>query len=546
MKWAFQAKKSENDQVKLVGQYVDNDCIFVFSGRSTPNGKYPCEIRIRLLSPTTGKTLQVEGAQRREKKKKLTPEEMKAFEMGKQVEKLNAVTTVYCTSLKEQAIKDAVKKGAQRLYKRNYLAVQKSIKRMAPVGSIHAMAMFHTYQKEFFLSQSTKEKDRTREEKKKALESICAALDAKPVNELSVKDLRSVYLTLAKSKADWLFGVARKFFEYCRGKAYTGINPVTAYLDYYAAKNISNSPGGRKAAKIHRIDQDKEEILQRRTNEKIGTPFAMVIPLAKDAGLNVDEIWKLKWADVLIEGEGAKRTVRIRNFHPNYKSGTQNFTRPLLPPGRFPLLAHYDFLRATYTAKALKGMYVVPDAKNPQKQANKSAITAYIRSELLQSGIRYEILVSCNIQNPKSPGGVGIVLCREHYAYMLEEQCGIEPSSGEKAFMLGEEINQVTDNYYVSYIGADGVHRLEGLVRRDSRFAPEPASEEPITEQVLNDGGIEKTLNAAGADKLTGCLGKLVIPPGGQLNIYSTYGLHGDIKARISGHNDLELKKFDC
>lgn len=546
MKWIYKPEFDKKGVLqKATGQYTYGGCLFPFRVTHPPNGKYPYEIHIRLLSPATGKTLQVEGEQRRKKKKTFTTNETKAFEAGKQVEKLNASTTVYTSRRSEEGIKEGVKKGAQRLYKENYQAIDKAIKNTVNTGSLHAMAMFQSYQKEFFLTRSTKEKASTRKEKTNGLMSICAALDGKPVNELTVTDIHSVYVNLPPKKANWLIGVANSFFDYCREKAYSGPNPIATYLDHYAEKKDTESPGGEKAAKIHRIDQDKEAILQQRAREKIRAPFALAVILAKDAGLGIDEIWNLKWGDILIDGDGPERSVQIRNFQEDYNGGTQNYTRPLLPAGRQLLLLQYDQLRETHTKKALQSMYVVPDAQNPKEKANKSAITAYIRTELLHSGIRYETLSMCGIGNAKRLGGAGIVLCHEHYKHMLTEQCGIEPSSAEMMYMMGKRIVQITDDYYVSYIGADGKHRLKGYVRRDSRFAPEPAPTKPITEHKTEDGKVEKVLHAAGADKLTGCLGKIVIPPGGQLYVYSEYGLQGDIKVRTPGCDDSATEKLE-
>ena len=190
-------------------------------------------------------------------------------------------------------------------------------------------------------------------------------------------------------------------------------------------------------------------------------------------------------------------------------------------------------------------MYVVPDAKNPKKQAATSAITTYIRTELLHSGISYGTIALCGIKSSKRLGGAGIILCNEHYRHMLQEQCGIDSTSADMTFLTGGEINQITDDYNVSYIGADGEHRLEGAARRDSRFAPEPAPTKPITERKTEDGKLEKVLHAAGADRLTGCLGKIVIPPGEQLYIYSEYGLQGDANIRVSDYGDPATEKFE-
>lgn len=541
MNWIYNPEYTEDGELKKAsGQYTYSDCLFPYWVRSPPNGKTPYEVHIRLLSPETGKTLQVEGKRRQKKKKTFSAEEQKMFEDGKQVEKLNATTTVYIRDGTEATVKAAVKKGAERLYRQNYHTIKKALKNMASAASIHALAMYHTYSKEFFLTFYTKNKASTRKEKQNALESICAGLDDKPIDELTTTDLHTVYQTLAKSKATGLFAMTEKFFEFCRGKAYTGPNPVTKYLEASAAKKGKKSPGGDKAEKIHRIDQDKEELLRKQIKKKIGTQFAMVFLLAIDAGLNVKEIQELKWKDVLIDGVGMDRTVQIRIFHPEYTGGTQNYTRPLLPAGRQLLLSHYDQLREKHTARALEKMYVVPDANDPKKQATTSAITSHIRSELLQSKIALY-----GVKNGKHPGGAGIILCNEHYRHMLQEQCGIDSTSADMTFLTGGEIKQITDDYYVSYIGTDGERRLEGTVRRDSRCAPEPVLAKPITERKTKDGNVEKTLHASGADKLIGCIGKVVIPPGGQLYIYSEYGLQGDANIRVSDYGDPATEKFE-
>lgn len=243
MNWIYNPEYTEDGELKKAsGQYTYSDCLFPYWVRSPPNGKTPYEVHIRLLSPETGKTLQVEGKRRQKKKKTFSAKEQKMFEDGKQVEKLNATTTVYIRDGTEAAVKAAVKKGAERLYRQNYHTIKKALKSMASAASIHALAMYHTYGKEFFLTFYTKNKASTRKEKQNALESICAGLDDKPIDELTTTDLHTVYQTLAKSKATGLFAMTEKFFEFCRGKAYTGPNPVTKYLEASAAKKVKNRP----------------------------------------------------------------------------------------------------------------------------------------------------------------------------------------------------------------------------------------------------------------------------------------------------------------
>jgi len=48
--------------------------------------------------------------------------------------------------------------------------------------------------------------------------------------------------------------------------------------------------------------------------------------------------------------------------------------RPPLLAGKTYILERYDFLRKKYSEKALKKMYVLPDAGDSRKQANKNAM----------------------------------------------------------------------------------------------------------------------------------------------------------------------------
>ena len=153
MNWIYNPEYTEDGELKKAsGQYTYSDCLFPYWVRSPPNGKTPYEVHIRLLSPETGKTLQVEGKRRQKKKKTFSAKEQKMFEDGKQVEKLNATTTVYIRDGTEAAVNAAIKKGAERLYRQNYHTIKKALKSMASAASIHALAMYHTYGKEFFLT----------------------------------------------------------------------------------------------------------------------------------------------------------------------------------------------------------------------------------------------------------------------------------------------------------------------------------------------------------------------------------------------------------
>lgn len=70
MNWIYNPEYTEDGELKKAsGQYTYSDCLFPYWVRNPPNGKTPYEVHIRLLSPETGKTLQVEGKRRQKKRK---------------------------------------------------------------------------------------------------------------------------------------------------------------------------------------------------------------------------------------------------------------------------------------------------------------------------------------------------------------------------------------------------------------------------------------------------------------------------------------------
>jgi hypothetical protein len=535
----------ENGLKKFSGQYVYADCKFHFSGRENPKGKSLAKLIVRLLSPETGKTLQIQGPQRRKIEARLTEQEKDDLKNGKQVAKLNAQTEIYLNTLDEHEIRKRIKEGAMRLYTANYPTLQKMLKRSVPTESMHTLAAYFAYQHDFFLTQHATTES-TLKEKKAALEDICAQLDGYQISAITPKILRSVYCNIG-GKEQWKFGIARKFFTYIEHEGvYSGPNPFDRFYEEYAADGKSpNREAARRAAKVHRIDAKNERLLHQRIQNQIGTPCALVIPLAKGARLTVEEIAALLWEDIRITDNDGSRKVLIRNFREQLTGGTHNFTRPPLPETTDFILQQYDFLRQKYSESALTKMYVVPDSHNPKKRVPEKTITAYIRSELIHSGISYKTLAEYSDGNSKKPGGAGITLLHENYDHVLADECGVDIHSGYGCFLRGKVIPNVTDDYYYSFIREDGAHALDGLVRRDGRFSPEPEPGDPITETIQDDGTVEETIHSGGPNKLTGCTGKIILPPGGRVRVKSSHGFQGDLQSRQPGGRPKEVKKSE-
>ena len=80
---------------KFHGECFYAGVLFKFSGCELKSEKYFAKVTVRIISPDTGKTLQVAGKQRRAIMERLNEHEKQALEAGKQVEKLNASTEVY-------------------------------------------------------------------------------------------------------------------------------------------------------------------------------------------------------------------------------------------------------------------------------------------------------------------------------------------------------------------------------------------------------------------------------------------------------------------
>lgn len=100
-------------------------------------------------------------------------------------------------------------------------------------------------------------------------------------------------------------------------------------------------------------------------------------------------------------------------------------------------------------------------------------------------------------------------------------------------------LNDVTAENYRSFTCPEGQAYLYNALKRDTRFIekPESATDEEFIKEITPDGKIEYTIIPEAPDKLTSFKAKLLVKPGGRVEITAPQGVICSVKTGIVRNN---------
>lgn len=517
---------------KFHGECFYAGVLFKFSGCELKSEKYFAKVTVRIISPDTGKTLQVAGKQRRAIMERLNEHEKQALEAGKQVEKLNASTEVYLPLDDLGDIEERINDAVIRLYEKHQATLATMLKQDAVY--LHLYSLFQLYQRDFLASLHIKSK-KGYSSKRDTLKDICARLDDMEVEKITVNVLKERFRDEPK-KLKAPFGLAESFLNFCHRKgAFYGDNPFSLWKDEMEKRSASVHPdsAARRAAKCRKIDFSKEKSIYDERVKSIEGSYSLLFPLAAYAHLTIEEIIALKWSDILVEDLENERTVIIRNIKPEYTGGVHDFSRPPLPAGKQLILMKRDLLSKEYSESELMELYLVHQPGEPKKAISETKASEELRTCLKKAKVHFSeafVIGKSGVEKEAySYNGQAIIqLLHDHYASILEEQCGVDLSSGLGHFLRGELIKDTTTSFYTSLTGEDGKFLLEAILRRDRRFSPACPFVAP-QEELTADGEIITAVPSWGKDYISAGEVEFVLRPGESLKLEAHYGVCGNL-----------------
>lgn len=521
----FNAKYAEHGKIeKLTGQYWLNDIQINFSLTRQLNGEYIMRGQCSLISPQDGFVLQVQGKERRKRLKKLN-EKGVTYDEGR-LEELNASASLYSRSDDLDTLKCIIAKKAEKLYGDNILSVEESIKRTGPAQNIRSAQAVRIYADKFLTKSNASTK--TIRSYKNALVRIGGALDSTPMNSVKIKDIRKLAESLGNS-ADATLLLAQRFWAYCRDIGlFKGCNPFDEFFSRHKlGKEKSADILQRNAVTPKVLPYTVEATLNERIMNNLSDGRMLGLAIIKGAGLPSSAVCSLNWGDIHFDNEDYQY-VRIKIRKDDLAGSTHDFTHPIFPFEGQVLHRRYDLLREKYSLDKLLSLPVTTVLKNEKKPLSAKDVTAFCRTELLQSGIGHSALSTPNIV----PGGIGVRLLQSNYVHKIVNECGLQNDIASVKFLQCHSLlGDVTANNYRSFICPEGQRRLYCAMYRDRRFQPPTDAEDCLHRVIMPDGSEKITILSPVPQRMSSSVIRVRLKPGENIRITAPCGVQGTLSA---------------
>lgn len=526
---------------RIHGTAVYQDITFTFAVHvAPPSSRYDAILEVSIISPLDGCIMQSSAKAKKRKKalnsslreledsKSTLPDEqyqvlheklmsqLQSVNSGQHLECFNCQKTSYFTGKPTtNQVKKAVETCVEHLYGDYEEDITKALKGSAEKGDLHARAAYNMYQLAFF-STMPRVTEKELKARQSSLRQMCDAINHKALSLLEDSDVEHAL----RGKKSAKISLLEKFLNYLGEQgAYHGDNPVTRFLHAQQIADRSNKPQNGQPQEANHLSPQVELNLHNQIATHIEDDMSLAIPLIKGFGASMDQILKMRWSDIVIQGNN----VTIQDYKDTYTGGTHNYVRPPLRECADFIIQKYALLCEKKDPSALSKAKVVP-------ASGKTALTKYMRKMLEDAKVDLAAY-SAGKKKDKSAGGTGFKLLSSHYAYVLRNRCGVTPNSPVDCYLRGARIYDVTGDHYESFSDPIGQHRLQVIVDRDNLCTPAAQSSLEVTS---NDENVQVEVAATSGKTRAQLVSSnyIFIPKGATVIIGSHHGgVCGEITA---------------
>lgn len=513
--------KNRKGLIHAEGQCLYNGCTFQYSINAQSHGPYLMRGRISAISARDGSILKVRGKSLRDRKKRL-----KDQGQGPTSEAFSIKSEINLNSTNRADIEKAVKKAAERLYKKYAQDILDDAREISADGMRPSQAVrVHGAR---FLATEKGNAD-TQKRKEREMMQIAAKLDAYTMDSIPQTALSSIYKELPEKTRGSRFRLLERFWSYCRDiGVYHGQNPFEQFLmKNPSGKKATPEELQRKAMQPASIPEKVERVLNQRIREASPEDAKMTgLLLIKEAGFSASEACQLRWDDVKFNQMGRPEATVQFEIQKDFSAGaTHDYKRPGSPRCARELHRRAEFFQRQWGT--LEGHSILEDLSG--RRVESKALTAFCRDELLHCGMGAAELAPDHTE----PYGIGVRLLLSNYKYRIAYRSGFQEDSGAVDYLMGHSLSgNVTADHYRSMTSPEGQDFLLNVLSRDKTFedAPPDGTKMITTEQ---NGDMTKiTARAKDPRRFNHVTLTVRLEPGQTLEVCAPGILQGSVKAK--------------
>ena len=498
------------------GIYWHNGVAFKFSITRQVNGEYDYTGRVSVLSPESGKVLQLTGKARRQR--------INSYQRKHGNVNIDTPHCKQCAVFKDikfngdnvDAVKSHIEETAKRLFAENAVLLNSLLRSVCTPETITPSEAAQLYAEQFIAEDGKKISQKTADAHISRLTNACAALPNRAMKVISQPEIA------AAVKKDNISNrgqrLLNRFWKYLLEKGLcTGVNPVPSN----AQQKISTKLLQARAANPAVLDLDM--------CDKLFTLIMQHPPSGCDCGVAL-MLWGrvppsegLVWGDILFD-PGDASLARMRITKSNNAGATHDYTRPLFPQAALILRDRYHSLQSRYKPKKLRTMPIISQDTNPAKAMGRNVVLQCANKRLRDIGVKEETFRCWRA--PKSAVSERIMF--NTYDFLLQNNCGLADDPATVHFLQGKPLGDVTSDHYTSFTepaAAKRMHIAQMAVQPLMKIIEPPAN---------TDNGISTTYFSPPDTRSTVAADiTLCIPPGGHVSVECLNGVSLSAKPRL-------------
>lgn len=444
----FLKETNKAGKIHYSGVYHYNDIEFKFNITEQNNGKNAYRGRVTVISPESGKVMQLSGKPRSTRIKQYKGNRSKADLDRPHCKECAVFTEIHTNKTDEDSIKLCIEKGAMRLFAKYALLLASSLRKATTPESITPSVAAQIYAPVFAHSRGKKVSEKTIQSIVRRVTKACSALPDKPMKDLTQQDVTKSFGENAISNSNQR--LLRTFWEYLLDTHYcSGINPVPPGDSQKTSRRVRQARAANPA------------VLEFSACDTLFTNLSKVKPTGCDCGVAL-MLWgrvppsdSLVWGDILFDDKN-ESLARIQIQKSDIAGATHNFTRPLFPQAALILRKRYHQLLGRYNKEQLRTMPIISQEKNPVKAMKRNHVLQHAEKLLREVGVTEETFHCW--RKPKS--AVSELILFGTYDSLLANRCGLANDPATIRFLQGRRLDDVTSDHYTSFTEPAAVQRM--------------------------------------------------------------------------------------